>query len=223
MLICAAGRSGPRFLPARSSTGSSSTRIDLMLLDTHSRRLMPSGGGNGRTGTSPVYAVTLASASAASAVRSALGRRPWKIRRQTRRSARRSPSRSSRDPRELLERLWRARRDHGGVGSTSSGAPSGVGAPREATKPPPSRTISCPAAASTPRARRSETARRTGRLRPGTARTRSCRALAAGTRCPQARRSTPRPSADPRTRSRAPRAGRRGPGAPAARGRAGCR
>ena len=61
------------------------------------------------------------------------------------------------DPLELGERPVAARRDHRRASARSSGAPSGSAQPGKLTSPPVSRTISWPAAASTPREPRSDT------------------------------------------------------------------
>ncbi len=59
--------------PARSNTGSSSVRIEERFAAIQSRRSIPSGGGSGLEGRSPVYCTTRRSDSMASGARSTVG------------------------------------------------------------------------------------------------------------------------------------------------------
>ena len=90
----------------------------------------------------------------------------------------------------------------GELGVASSGAPSGSSKAGKLTSPPASRTISCAAAASTPRERAGTPCRRSARRRPGTARRQSCPGRGSGSSTSTDHRPRRPAIAGRRTRSR---------------------
>ena len=95
--------------------------------------------------------------SAASGRRSTPARARRPCRPRSRRSARPGPSRSRRDPLQLVQRLLGAGGDHRRVRHGVERRAERVSQRGKLTSPPASRTISWPAAASTPRQLRSDT------------------------------------------------------------------